>query len=113
MSRRRSMGGTHPTTHLTPRQEPSQPRGARLYRGRRTGTRSRSARDDLGAADGADGRAGVFHRRAHVPPYSTARVRSPMPIDAAKALAAEPRTGEITWTAKDVQLYHLGIGAGV
>ncbi|MCZ0989511.1 MaoC/PaaZ C-terminal domain-containing protein [Streptomyces diastatochromogenes] len=35
-----------------------------------------------------------------------------MPIDAAKALAAEPRTGEITWTAKDVQLYHLGIGAG-
>ncbi|MHC3474061.1 MaoC/PaaZ C-terminal domain-containing protein [Streptomyces sp. 7R007] len=36
-----------------------------------------------------------------------------MPIDAAKALAAEPRTGEITWTAKDVQLYHLGIGAGL
>ncbi|MGW3283110.1 MaoC/PaaZ C-terminal domain-containing protein [Streptomyces sp. NPDC001002] len=35
-----------------------------------------------------------------------------MPIDAAKALAAEPRTGEITWTSKDVQLYHLGIGAG-
>ncbi|WEO97725.1 MaoC/PaaZ C-terminal domain-containing protein [Streptomyces sp. FXJ1.172] len=35
-----------------------------------------------------------------------------MPIDAAKALAAEPRTGEISWTAKDVQLYHLGIGAG-
>ncbi|MEV6838655.1 MaoC/PaaZ C-terminal domain-containing protein [Streptomyces sp. NPDC051133] len=35
-----------------------------------------------------------------------------MPIDAAKALAAEPRTGEITWTTKDVQLYHLGIGAG-
>ncbi|MGW2487512.1 MaoC/PaaZ C-terminal domain-containing protein [Streptomyces sp. NPDC001606] len=34
-----------------------------------------------------------------------------MPIDAAKALAAEPRSGEITWTAKDVQLYHLGIGA--
>jgi acyl dehydratase len=36
-----------------------------------------------------------------------------MPIDAAKALAAEPRSGEIAWTHKDVQLYHLGIGAGV
>ncbi|MGW3492927.1 MaoC/PaaZ C-terminal domain-containing protein [Streptomyces sp. NPDC001020] len=36
-----------------------------------------------------------------------------MPIDAVKALAADPRTGEIAWTAKDVQLYHLGIGAGV
>lgn len=35
-----------------------------------------------------------------------------MPIDAAKALAAEPRTGEITWTHKDVLLYHLGLGAG-
>lgn len=35
-----------------------------------------------------------------------------MPIDAAKAVAAEPRTGEISWTSKDVQLYHLGIGAG-
>ncbi|WP_129309432.1 MaoC/PaaZ C-terminal domain-containing protein [Streptomyces sp. L2] len=35
-----------------------------------------------------------------------------MPIDAAAALAAEPRTGGISWTAKDVQLYHLGIGAG-
>ncbi|MEW2621961.1 MaoC/PaaZ C-terminal domain-containing protein [Streptomyces sp. NPDC048106] len=35
-----------------------------------------------------------------------------MPIDAAKALAAGPRSAEITWTAKDVQLYHLGIGAG-
>ncbi|CAL9586438.1 MaoC/PaaZ C-terminal domain-containing protein [Streptomyces sp. enrichment culture] len=35
-----------------------------------------------------------------------------MPIDAAQALAAEPRTGEITWDHKDVQLYHLGIGAG-
>ncbi|MFF8727645.1 MaoC/PaaZ C-terminal domain-containing protein [Streptomyces sp. NPDC015171] len=35
-----------------------------------------------------------------------------MPIDAALALAAEPRSGEISWTAKDVQLYHLGIGAG-
>ncbi|MEU1704433.1 MaoC/PaaZ C-terminal domain-containing protein [Streptomyces sp. NPDC005706] len=36
-----------------------------------------------------------------------------MPIDAAKVLAAEPRSGEISWTAKDVLLYHLGIGAGV
>ncbi|MCL6669566.1 MaoC/PaaZ C-terminal domain-containing protein [Streptomyces panaciradicis] len=36
-----------------------------------------------------------------------------MPIDAAKALAAEPRSGEITWVPKDVQLYHLGIGAGI
>ncbi|MGV4987046.1 MaoC/PaaZ C-terminal domain-containing protein [Streptomyces sp. NRAIS4] len=36
-----------------------------------------------------------------------------MPIDAAKALAAEPRTGEISWTTKDVQLYHLGVGAGI
>ncbi|MEU6098896.1 MaoC/PaaZ C-terminal domain-containing protein [Streptomyces sp. NPDC047079] len=36
-----------------------------------------------------------------------------MPIDAAKAVAAEPRTGEISWTPKDVLLYHLGIGAGV
>ena len=36
-----------------------------------------------------------------------------MPIDAAKALAAEPRSGEIAWTPKDVLLYHLGIGAGV
>ncbi|MEV5434501.1 MaoC/PaaZ C-terminal domain-containing protein [Streptomyces sp. NPDC052682] len=35
-----------------------------------------------------------------------------MPIDAAKALAAGPRTGEISWTPRDVQLYHLGIGAG-
>ncbi|MGQ4480920.1 MaoC/PaaZ C-terminal domain-containing protein [Streptomyces sp. SAS_276] len=35
-----------------------------------------------------------------------------MPIDAAKALAAEPRSGEISWNTKDVQLYHLGLGAG-
>ncbi|MEU7716518.1 MaoC/PaaZ C-terminal domain-containing protein [Streptomyces tibetensis] len=35
-----------------------------------------------------------------------------MPIDAAKALAAAPRTGELSWDPKDVQLYHLGIGAG-
>jgi acyl dehydratase len=35
-----------------------------------------------------------------------------MPIDAAKALAAEPRSGEISWGTKDVQLYHLGLGAG-
>ncbi|MGX1269639.1 MaoC/PaaZ C-terminal domain-containing protein [Streptomyces phaeoluteigriseus] len=36
-----------------------------------------------------------------------------MPIDAAKALAADPRTGEISWDRKDVLLYHLGVGAGV
>ncbi|MFE9447921.1 MaoC/PaaZ C-terminal domain-containing protein [Streptomyces sp. NPDC006739] len=36
-----------------------------------------------------------------------------MPIDAAKALAAEPRSGEISWDRKDVQLYHLGVGAGI
>ncbi|WP_030880192.1 MaoC/PaaZ C-terminal domain-containing protein [Streptomyces sp. NRRL S-1868] len=36
-----------------------------------------------------------------------------MPIDAAKALAAEPRSSEITWEHKDVLLYHLGLGAGV
>ncbi|MFF9812470.1 MaoC/PaaZ C-terminal domain-containing protein [Streptomyces sp. NPDC014006] len=36
-----------------------------------------------------------------------------MPIDPAQALAAAPLTGDISWTAKDVQLYHLGIGAGV
>ncbi|GAA3370911.1 MaoC/PaaZ C-terminal domain-containing protein [Streptomyces sannanensis] len=35
-----------------------------------------------------------------------------MPIDAAKAVAAEPRTTEIHWGHKDVQLYHLGLGAG-
>ncbi|MBO8193508.1 MaoC family dehydratase N-terminal domain-containing protein [Streptomyces oryzae] len=36
-----------------------------------------------------------------------------MPIDAAKALAAEPRSTEISWGHKDIQLYHLGLGAGV
>lgn len=36
-----------------------------------------------------------------------------MPIDASVALAAGPRSREITWTPKDVQLYHLGIGAGI
>ncbi|MFB7594407.1 MaoC/PaaZ C-terminal domain-containing protein [Streptomyces sp. NPDC056160] len=36
-----------------------------------------------------------------------------MPIDAARALAAAPRTREISWTPRDVQLYHLGLGAGV
>jgi acyl dehydratase len=35
-----------------------------------------------------------------------------MPIDAAEALAAPPRVREIAWDHKDVQLYHLGIGAG-
>ncbi|MET9294243.1 MaoC/PaaZ C-terminal domain-containing protein [Streptomyces sp. NPDC003077] len=36
-----------------------------------------------------------------------------MPIDPDKALSAEPRTTELVWHHKDVQLYHLGIGAGV
>ncbi|MEU9592620.1 MaoC/PaaZ C-terminal domain-containing protein [Streptomyces sp. NPDC048193] len=36
-----------------------------------------------------------------------------MPIDAAQALSAAPRVREITWDHRDVQLYHLGIGAGV
>lgn len=35
-----------------------------------------------------------------------------MPIDAAKALAAEPRRGHLAWDHKDIQLYHLGVGAG-
>ncbi|WP_030181554.1 MaoC/PaaZ C-terminal domain-containing protein [Streptomyces violaceorubidus] len=35
-----------------------------------------------------------------------------MPIDAAGALGAAPRVREIVWDHKDVQLYHLGIGAG-
>ncbi|MBW5484897.1 MaoC/PaaZ C-terminal domain-containing protein [Streptomyces bambusae] len=35
-----------------------------------------------------------------------------MPIDAARALAADPRRSEIAWDHKDIQLYHLGLGAG-
>lgn len=35
-----------------------------------------------------------------------------MPIDAAQATAAEPRTSALAWGPKDVQLYHLGVGAG-
>ncbi|MEU3098227.1 MaoC/PaaZ C-terminal domain-containing protein [Streptomyces sp. NPDC006967] len=35
-----------------------------------------------------------------------------MPLDAARALAAPPRTARISWAVKDVLLYHLGIGAG-
>ncbi|WP_037576914.1 MaoC/PaaZ C-terminal domain-containing protein [Phaeacidiphilus oryzae] len=35
-----------------------------------------------------------------------------MPIDAAAALAAPPRSTEIAWERKDVLLYHLGVGAG-
>lgn len=35
-----------------------------------------------------------------------------MPIDAAKALTATPRSGRLSWNRKDIQLYHLGIGAG-
>ncbi|NUS83561.1 MAG: 3-alpha,7-alpha,12-alpha-trihydroxy-5-beta-cholest-24-enoyl-CoA hydratase [Streptomyces sp.] len=36
-----------------------------------------------------------------------------MPIDVAKAVAAEPRTAALSWGHKDIQLYHLGVGAGV
>ncbi|OKK19364.1 3-alpha,7-alpha,12-alpha-trihydroxy-5-beta-cholest-24-enoyl-CoA hydratase [Streptomyces sp. CB00455] len=36
-----------------------------------------------------------------------------MPIDAARALAADPRPGDIDWDHKDIQLYHLGLGAGL
>ncbi|MDI3387306.1 MaoC/PaaZ C-terminal domain-containing protein [Streptomyces sp. B-S-A8] len=36
-----------------------------------------------------------------------------MPIDAAKAVAAEPRSTDIAWDHKDIQLYHLGLGAGL
>jgi len=36
-----------------------------------------------------------------------------MPIDPDKALAAPATTVELAWTPKDVQLYHLGLGAGV
>src|SRR5882672_7998548 len=36
-----------------------------------------------------------------------------MPIDPAKAFEAPPTTAELAWTPKDVQLYHLGLGAGV
>ncbi|MFF3287299.1 MaoC/PaaZ C-terminal domain-containing protein [Streptomyces sp. NPDC003023] len=35
-----------------------------------------------------------------------------MPIDAARAVAAKPRSTTITWDHKDIQLYHLGLGAG-
>ena len=35
-----------------------------------------------------------------------------MPIDAATALAAPPRTTDLAWDHKDVLLYHLGVGAG-
>ncbi|MGR3936973.1 MaoC/PaaZ C-terminal domain-containing protein [Streptomyces sp. BRA346] len=36
-----------------------------------------------------------------------------MPIDATEAVSAEPRTTALAWGHKDIQLYHLGIGAGV
>lgn len=35
-----------------------------------------------------------------------------MPIDADQALAAAPTTREVAWTARDVLLYHLSLGAG-
>ncbi|MER7175966.1 MaoC/PaaZ C-terminal domain-containing protein [Streptomyces mesophilus] len=36
-----------------------------------------------------------------------------MPIDAAKAVSSEPRSTDLTWDHKDIQLYHLGLGAGI
>ncbi|MFD7504756.1 MaoC/PaaZ C-terminal domain-containing protein [Streptomyces sp. NPDC059850] len=36
-----------------------------------------------------------------------------MPIAAAEAVSAEPRTTVLAWGHKDIQLYHLGIGAGI
>lgn len=36
-----------------------------------------------------------------------------MPIDPALALAAPAVAAELAWTPQDVQLYHLGLGAGV
>jgi acyl dehydratase len=35
-----------------------------------------------------------------------------VPIDVEKALAAELPSDEFSWTSSDVQLYHLGLGAG-
>jgi acyl dehydratase len=35
-----------------------------------------------------------------------------MPIDVGTALAADPSRHEVSWSTKDVLLYHLGIGAG-
>ncbi|MET9803972.1 MaoC/PaaZ C-terminal domain-containing protein [Streptomyces sp. NPDC006368] len=36
-----------------------------------------------------------------------------MPIDVSRAIAAGPRSAAIHWDPRDVQLYHLGLGAGV
>jgi acyl dehydratase len=36
-----------------------------------------------------------------------------MPIDVEQAVSAEPRSTRIVWGHKDVQLYHLGLGAGI
>lgn len=35
-----------------------------------------------------------------------------MPIDPQRALTAEPTRGKVTWTERDVLLYHLSLGAG-
>jgi acyl dehydratase len=35
-----------------------------------------------------------------------------VPVDPDAALAAPPRTGEISWSTRDVLLYHLSLGAG-
>ncbi|MFF0815230.1 MaoC/PaaZ C-terminal domain-containing protein [Rhodococcus sp. NPDC003318] len=36
-----------------------------------------------------------------------------MPIDVSAALSAAPTVSEVSWTERDVILYHLGLGAGV
>ncbi|WP_432096190.1 MaoC/PaaZ C-terminal domain-containing protein [Streptomyces sp. bgisy100] len=36
-----------------------------------------------------------------------------MPIDVGQALSAEPRRTDLAWDHKDIQLYHLGVGAGI
>ncbi|MET8678185.1 MaoC/PaaZ C-terminal domain-containing protein [Streptomyces sp. NPDC004647] len=35
-----------------------------------------------------------------------------MPIDVGQALSAEPSKTDLAWNHKDIQLYHLGVGAG-
>jgi hypothetical protein len=35
-----------------------------------------------------------------------------MPIDPAAAIGAELPVTEFSWSSSDVQLYHLGLGAG-
>ena len=52
---------------------------------------------------------GIRSRRR---PPRAARGGPDMPIDAVKALAAAPTTRVISWSRRDVLLYHLTLGAG-